>query len=212
MIPRRPFLLMPALAACSVLPDRPFQESRRFTLAPERPGTAPPRPGAPVLLVRSFRAAPGLELRGLRSAGADGQVALEYWSEWAAPPADLAEEATRRWLAASGRFAAVTAPGSRVRADLVLEAELVRLQAEPDRGEARAGVAALLLAEPAAGGETRVLAQFLAEGDAPLAPRAIPAAIAAALSAALGAALAALEARLAGAIPARLAGAGGTRQ
>lgn len=207
-LPRRLALgLVPLLAACSVLPDRPFQEPQRFALAPARPADAPAGGRAgPALLIRSFRAAPGMDLRGLRVVGPAGQVAQEYWAEWAAPPAELAEEAVRRWLAGSGRFRAVTAPGSRLPAELVLEGELIRLEVEPAAGLARAGLAALLLAEP--GGEARVLAQITAEGTAPLAagaraagPRPDPAAAAAAMTAALAQAIGMLEARVAAALP-----------
>jgi ABC-type uncharacterized transport system auxiliary subunit len=211
MTARRAVLLLPLLAGCSVLPNRPYQETQRFSLSPERPGRAtPPRNAlprnAPVLLVRSLRATPGLEGRGLRSLGADGQVTTAYWQEWVAPPADAAEEALRRWLLASGRFAAVTLPGSRLRPDLVLEGELIRLQAEPAARRATAALSILLLAEAQAGpGEARILAQFTAEGSAPLPsgldPRAPGPEAAAALSAAFGEALARVEEGLAGATP-----------
>ena len=112
---------------------------------PALPGGAALRPGAraaaagdgtaqcPGAAGADPRAAPGMDVRGLRLVGADGQVSTGYWQEWAAPPAELAEEALRRWLAASGRFSAVTLPGSRLRANYVLEGELIRLQAEPAR-------------------------------------------------------------------------------
>ncbi|WP_052213933.1 ABC-type transport auxiliary lipoprotein family protein [Belnapia sp. F-4-1] len=204
MTTRRTVLLLPLLAGCSVLPNRPYQETQRFSLSPERPARATPPRNAPVLLVRSLRAAPGLEGRGLRSLTADGQVATAYWQEWVAPPADAAEEALRRWLLASGRFAAVTQPGSRLRASLVLEGELIRLQAEPAAGRAVAALSILLLAEPPSGpGEARILAQFTAGGSASLPPGLDPRApgpeAAAALSAALGEALARVEEGLAAA-------------
>ena len=197
-----------ALPACSVLPDRPYQQTQRFILAPERPpGSVGSRRG-PVLLLRTLRAAPGLDQRGLRILGARDEVAVDFWNEWTAPPADLVEEALRRWLLASGRFGAVTAPGSRQRADLILEGELTRLQAEPRLGLARASLSALLLANGTSG-DTRVLGQFLADGTAPLpgGPRAdgrvAAADAAAAMSAALGDALGRLETSLAGAVPKR---------
>jgi ABC-type uncharacterized transport system auxiliary subunit len=206
MTARRAVLLLPLLAGCSVLPNRPYQEAQRFGLAPERPGRAAAPRNAPVLLVRSLRGAPGLEGRGLRSLTADGEVVTAYWQEWVAPPADAAEEALRRWLTASGRFAAVTLPGSRLRADLVLEGELIRLQAEPAARRATAALSVLLLSEPQMGpGEARILAQFTAEGSAPLSPGLDPRApgpeAAAAISAALGAAFAQVEERLGGATP-----------
>jgi cholesterol transport system auxiliary component len=199
-------LLLPVLAAggCSVLPNRPYQEVQRFALAPERPRREPPPSGrAPVLLLRTLRAAPGLEARGLRQIEANGQVTTEFWNEWTAPPAELAEEALRRWLAASGLFAAVTPPGSRLRPDLVLEAGLVRLQAAPEAGLARAALSALLLREGAEGGsQARILGQFTPEATAPLpgGPRRVsdlpPPEAAEAMAAALATALAMLEREL----------------
>jgi ABC-type uncharacterized transport system auxiliary subunit len=198
-------LALAPLAACTVLPQRPYQEVQRFALDPERPRQATALAGAPVLLVRPLRAAPGLDLRGLRMVEPNGQVMVTYWQEWAAPPAELAEEAMRRWLAASGLFRAVTLPGSRLRPDLVLEGELIRLQAEPATGTASAALSLLLLTEPqGAAREARILGQFLAEGSAPIpggAGRAAPAAAgdaAAAMSAALAAALEELERTVAG--------------
>lgn len=201
---RRALLLAALLPGCSVLPNRPYRETERFLLAPERPpGPAPARRG-PVLLLRTLRAAPGMDQRGLRVIGPGERVTEEYWAEWTAPPADLVEEALRRWLVASGRFAAVTAPGSRQRAGLILEGELTRLQAEPVTGIARATLSALLLADGT--GESRVLQQFIVEGTAPLPGgarpdgRVMPAEAAAAMNAALGNALATLERQLVAAI------------
>lgn len=201
-------LLLPclaALAACSVLPERPYQEVRRFALMPERPRRAPPAPRGPVLLVRTLRAAPGMDARGLRIQRPGGVVEVEFWNEWAAPPEELAEEALRRWLSASGLFSAVIAPGSRLRPDLILEGELIRLQAEPALGVARAGLSALLLrqAEGAAGNPT-IRGQYVVEGTAPLPTgggarpdgRIAPEEAAQGMAAALADALAALEAQL----------------
>ena len=90
--------MLPALTGCSVLPSRPYQEVQRFTLSPQRPQSESPPAHGPVLLLRSLRAAPGLDARGLRLVGPDGQVVIGYWSEWTAPPPELVEEAMRRWL------------------------------------------------------------------------------------------------------------------
>jgi len=204
---RRAVLLLPALAgaSCTAL-NRPYREVQRYALAPERPRREPPPKRGPVLLLRSVRAAPGMDARGLRILGAGGQVDTEFYNEWAAPPVEAVEEAMRQWLAASGLFAAVVSPGSRLRAGLVLEAELLRLQAEPRNGLARAGLAALLLDEPRDGAQARILGQFTPEGTAPLAGGArrddkVPAGeAAAAMREALAAALAALERDLRGAV------------
>jgi cholesterol transport system auxiliary component len=191
--PRRSLLpLLAGLAGCSVLPDRPYQATTRFALAPEPPRRGPPGLRRPVLLVRSLRAAPGLEIRGLRSIGVDGVVTSDPWSEWAAPPVELAEEALRRWLTASGRFSAVTAPGSRLRADYVLEGELFRLETVPTAQTARAGYSLLLLGQ-AGGEQDQLLGTIIAEGSAPLAPGSGPTGQAEAMRAALAAALAEAE-------------------
>jgi ABC-type uncharacterized transport system auxiliary subunit len=194
-------LLAAAGGGCSVLPDRPWQETQRFVLAPERPGgrvLAPPR--APVLMLRTLGTAPGLEVRGLRILRPEDRVTVEYWSEWAAPPGEAAEDALRRWLSASGQFSAVVAPGSLLGTEYALEGQLTRLQAEPAAGVARATLALLLMET---GAETpRLRRQVLAEGRAPLPGgarpdgRITPEEAAQAMSAALGDALAQVEAQV----------------
>lgn len=193
--PRRLALLLPLIgAACSVLPNRPYVETLRFPLAPRRQG--PPRRGrGRVLMVRVMRAGPGMDVRGLRTLRADGTQAVDFYAEWIAPPAEAAEEALRQWLIASRLFSAVVAQGTRARADLVLETELTALQAEPQRGAARAGLSALVLADAPQGG-TRVLGQQAIEGSAPFAGGGAEA-VASSCQAALGAALAQLETLLA---------------
>ena len=195
MTSRRLILTLPLLgAACSVLPDRPYVETRRFPLAPQRQG-ARRRGGRRVVMVRGMRPGPGMDVRGLRTLRADGTTATDFYAEWVALPAEAAEEALRQWLVASGLFSAVVTQGTRARADLVLETELLLLQAEPARGVARAVVSLLVLADGPEGG-TRVLAQVPVEGTAPMTGTNADA-VAAACQAALGAAFARIEAALA---------------
>lgn len=131
---RRMVLTAPLLlAACSVLPQHPYVERRQWPLDPRRPTVLPPRPDGAVLLVRTLRAGPGLESRGFRRLRSDGSVRTDPYEEWLVPPAEAVETALRDWLAASGLFAAVVAPGSRLPAGLVLEASLDALVAEPGR-------------------------------------------------------------------------------
>jgi len=171
-------LLLPLLGACSVLPDRPYQDNTRYPLAPVRPagGTRPgprsgPRSGTgQALLLRTLRAAPGLEQRGLRRLRPDATVEVLPYDEWIAPPADLLEAALRDWLVRARLFSAVTTPGSRLTANVVLEAELTRL--DSDGRTARAGLAALLLRE----GGGRVVAQRAFEAQAPVSGEGAPAA------------------------------------
>lgn len=159
---RRALFLLPLLGACSVLPDRPYQENTRYPLAPARPAGPARAPTGQALLLRTLRAAPGLESRGLRRLRPDGTVEVLPYDEWIAPPGDLAEAALRDWLLRSRLFTAVTAPGSRLTANVVLEAELTRL--DTDGRTARAGLAALLLRE----GGGRVVAQRAFTAEAPV--------------------------------------------
>ena len=196
---RRALLATFALPGCSVLPDRPYIETQRYPLAPLRPA-GPRRAGREVLLVRDMRAAPGLDMRGLRSIRADGTLATAPYAEWAALPAEAAEAALREWLVASGLFAAVAAPGSRLNHTMVLETELLALE-QDGPGSARAAIAALLVVDSTLG-NNRVLAQLVARGTAPVAGPG-SAAAAAGMVGALGGALAALENELVAAIAGR---------
>lgn len=146
---RRATLLAPlALAACANPLSRPFPDKRIFTLEPQRGTTQPPRPRAPLLLMRETQATPGTEARGLVRRLPANRQEVDFWNEFAAPPARLVDAALRRWLAASGTFAAVLDPGSTARADLALETTLTVLRADladPARPVAQAAIAALVL-------------------------------------------------------------------
>src|SRR5450759_2112909 len=104
---RRGVILLPALLAACGLAERPYAERRQWPLLLRRPQSLPPRPGGPVLEVRTLRAGPGLEARGLQSLEPDGSIRTAFYEEWAVPPAQGAEDALRLWLADCGRFAAV---------------------------------------------------------------------------------------------------------
>jgi ABC-type uncharacterized transport system auxiliary subunit len=138
-------LLLPLLLAGCGLATRPYAERRQWPLAVTRPGTLPPG-GRKVLEVRSLLAGPGLDARGLQSLEADGSIRTGFYEEWAVPPAQGVEEALRAWLAASGLFVAVVAPGSRVVADVVLEGELDALWTEPSAKLAHAALGVTLIA------------------------------------------------------------------
>jgi len=144
-------------AGCSVLPGQPYLQRRDWPLVVRRPGefaadlpgnlpAAPPRrPDGRVLLVRTVQAGPGLEARGLQTVQQDGSLQTAFYEQWAVPPAEAIDDDLRRWLADSGGFAAVVAPGSRMTADLVLEGELVALHADLGIGMARAALALVLI-------------------------------------------------------------------
>lgn len=195
---RRLIALLPLLGACSsILPDRPNVPVRRYALSPRRPTSTRARPRAPVLLVRRVRGVPGLQELGLRRVRPDGAFDILPYEEWVAPPGDLAEAALRAWLAESGLYSAVVAPGSRAEPALALEAQLTVLEAAPAAGEARAGLSGVLLREERLA--SRIVTPFEVTGTAPLAPDADAPAMAAAMTAALGAAFGRLESVLAGA-------------
>ncbi|WP_160123068.1 ABC-type transport auxiliary lipoprotein family protein [Rhodovarius lipocyclicus] len=198
---RRALLALALLPGCSVLPERPYVETRRFPLAPQRPASLPAAANAPALLLRAVRPGAGMDGRALRSIRADGTLALAPYAEWAAPPNEAVESSLRQWLQASGLFSAVTAPASRLPSSLVLEVELTAL--ETQGGQARAAFSALLIED---GGlvSGRLRGQFAPRGQAPVRGEG-DAAAAEAMSAALADAFRGLEMELGAALGRRRA-------
>jgi cholesterol transport system auxiliary component len=182
-LPRRAVLIAPAvLAACSVLPARPYQEHREWPLEATRPTTLPAPANAPVLLLRDTEAAPGLDKRGLRTLLPDGSVGFDNWEEWAVPPSQAVGASLAQWLADSGLFRAVVSPGTDLTAGLVLESELLALAADPSAGTARLTLSLVLLRRTRT--EPVPLLQRTVTGQVPLGAATAPA-IATALCAAL---------------------------
>jgi len=157
-------------SGCSVLPSQPYLQRRDWPLVVRRSGAAPgggatselvsplargpaPARGAAlagradghVLLVRTVQAGPGLETRGLQMLQPDGSVKVDFYEQWAVPPAEAIDEDLRLWLADSGLFAAVVGPGSRITADIVLEGELLALNADLASMTARVALALVLI-------------------------------------------------------------------
>jgi len=177
-----------ALGGCSMLPNVPYEPRREWPLTLDRPSVLPPDTGGPVLLVRMMAAAPGLEARGLQWLRPDGSVHVDFYEQWAVPPAQAVEAALRQWLANSGRFAAVVGPGSRMPATLVLEPELTTLIADPQRHVARAAVALVLLGRRHDRDSVLLQQTIAAEAplaETPLAETGVPAMVAAMRSALL---------------------------
>jgi cholesterol transport system auxiliary component len=166
-VKRRALLALPLVLAGCGLETRPYAERRQWPLLVRRPQEIPPRTGGPLLLVRSFAAGPGLEARGLQYVQPDGSIRTEFYEEWSVPPAQAVEEAVRLWLAQSGVFSAVLAPGSRLPADLVLEGELDVLWTVPAEHAARAALGVTLVAE--GGAVPRLVLQRRVEAEAALA-------------------------------------------
>lgn len=180
MMRRRAWLTLPLLVAGCGLSERPFEERRDWPLTVSRPTVLPPRRGGAVLEVRTVREGPGMAARGLKTLQPDGSLRTAFYEEWLVPPAQAVEEAMRQWLAASGRFAAVVAPGSRAEPGLALETSLDALRAAPGAAHAALGVVLLDLR----GTDRKVLLQTRLTAETPLAG-ASPAAQVAAETAAL---------------------------
>lgn len=159
---RRALLTALLLAGCG-LSERPYAERREWPLRVTRPDALPPRPRGAVLLVRAIRAAPGLGSRGLQTVLADGSIQTAFYEEWAVAPAEGVEDSLRRWLAASGLYAAVVAQGSRLETDLVLEGELQALWVDVRRGLARAAVAVTVIYQSHGGARIMLQRSFTAE-------------------------------------------------
>ena len=183
-----------AVAGCG-LSERPYEQKRVWPLIARRPQALAANPRGPVLLVRALQIGPGLETRGLRSLRADGSVRSEFYETWVTLPAQGVEAALRDWLAASGQYSAVLAPGSRMTADYALEATLTEFIADPPHRMARAAMTLVVLEDR--GATTRVRAQHALSADATLAADDAPA-IVQALRMALARLLTDVEQTLAG--------------
>jgi len=187
---RRLLVAAAALGGCSVLPQAPYVQRRDWPLEVRRDAALPARPRGRVLLVRTVRAAPGLEVRGLQWLQQDGSVHIDFYEQWAVPPAQAVEDDLRRWLADAGLFSAVVAPGSRLNPDFVLEGELNSFMADIGANVARVALALVLLDQRAT--PTKVFLQKTESATVRLTGTEPPA-IAAGLKAALAEVLQAAE-------------------
>ena len=164
---RRVLLLgLAGLSGCSLLPSADYIQRRDWPLNVQRPSVLPPRVRGKVLLVRTIRSGPGLDVRGLQWLQRDGSLHVDFYEQWAVPPAQAIEDDLRDWLADSGLFRAVLAPGSRLNADLVLEGELDVFSVDLSAGVARTALALVLLDQRAGG--TKVLLQRTESAEAKL--------------------------------------------
>ncbi len=171
-----------ALAGCSVLPKAASVQQTQWPLTvtppPQRPA---PRHGK-VLLVREFQAAPGLDQLGVQWLQANGSVHVDFYNVWAVTPAQALSDDMRRWLAASGLFAAVIGLEGGVPADLALGGELTAFIGDPRKRESRAAASLTLLDQRTT--PFKVLMQRTVSAAAPM-PQDTPAGVVAGLQAAL---------------------------
>ena len=171
MMKRRLVLAAPlGLVACgSILPVQKFTPTVDWPLDPQPPSMMAPNAAGPVLLVRDLSAAPGLDDTGLHSLRADGSLDISYYNRWSVPPANAATAALANWALASGDFAAVVGPGSRLTANLIVEGELAEFYADLSTGQAHAVLTLVIIRNSfSIAAVNRPLAQQRINGTAPL--------------------------------------------
>ncbi len=134
-----------ALGGCSVLPRPAYVQRSTWPLSLYPAEQHPARAHGKVLLVRDFQAAPGLDQLGVQWLNPDGSIHVDFYNQWEVTPARAAADNARRWLAASGLFAAVVTPDSGITADLALTADLTTFIADPRILQARASLAITVL-------------------------------------------------------------------
>ena len=184
VIPRRAALGLAgagALSGCGVLARPAYVQRRVWPIAARRPVRLAAPVRGPVLAVRALTAGPGLDATGVEWLRPDGSLHVDFYNQWAVPPAEGVTDALRRWLAASGRFGAVVGPDSGLAPALTLEGELTAFLGEPARFHAEVRLALVLRR----GG--RLLAQRVVTGRARLADAAPEAVVRATLAALAGA-------------------------
>ena len=129
----------------------------------------------------------GSRCAGLQWLQRDGSVHVDFYEQWAVPPAQAVEDDLRQWLADSGRFRAVVAPGSRLNADFVAGGGTRRVhrRSERRRGPRGAGAGAAGSApgldQGAAADEPKSAEVRLAGSDPPAIAEAMKAALVAVL-------------------------------
>lgn len=151
---RRRALLLTAplgLASCaSLLPAQKYIPRINWPLQPPPPAarlsaTGAINPRGPILLVRAVNPAPGLEQRGLQSLDDNGSLSIDYYNLWAVPPAAALTQGLISWAQASGDFAAVITPGSRLTPDLIIEGTLSELLFDQASRQAQARMTFLVI-------------------------------------------------------------------
>jgi cholesterol transport system auxiliary component len=152
------------VAGCSVLPKTPYVEQTQWPLIVKRPETLPRRPNGPVLAVREVTPAPGLDQRGLQWLLPNGSLHVDFYNQWAVPPAQAVTMDLQQWLAASGLFSAVVAPGSGLTPELELDGTLSTFIADPRVMTAHAALALVLIDQHAI--PAKVLLQRTVPADA----------------------------------------------
>ena len=190
-----------ALVACAAGGCADFHSKQAaiqvYTLQPSFSAAAAGTTAATATLqVARPLAAPGLDTDGI-ALQRDGQR-LDYYaaSRWAAPLPEIVQSQAIEALRASGRFRSVQPEGAAFAADLVLQLEIRRCQAEYGGADGAPTVQVQLLATLGRRADRSVLATVSAAGTAPASENRMQSVVAA-FQAALGTALGELSAGLA---------------
>jgi ABC-type uncharacterized transport system auxiliary subunit len=166
------------LAGCaSLLPKQQYIPQVNWPLDPQPPASEPVNAAGKVVLLRDLNAGPGMSNQGIQTLHQDGSLSISYYNQWAVAPADAAAEVLANWLAASGAFSAVVAPGSRLTANLIVEGEFSELLSDLGAGDAKAVLTLVVI--QSVNGNTRPLAQQRIVGTAKLSGTDYPAQVAA---------------------------------
>ena len=115
------------LASACLSTARPYPVKQRFVLAEAREGPAAPPSGGSLLEVPTFAQGPRLAGRQLVYRTGDAEYVSDFYAEFWSAPGELVADVARRWLAESGLFAGVLAPGSSIPPALVLEGWISKL-------------------------------------------------------------------------------------
>ncbi|SFN65006.1 ABC-type uncharacterized transport system, auxiliary component [Formivibrio citricus] len=119
-----PLLAALLLGACSLQTAAPEKTVYQFGAARSASKTGAAQARFGLLRVQDFRVTQVNRTSSLVYRETDQRYVADPYRIFVAPPATLAAERTRAWLAASGLFRAVAPAGSLLAADLTLEGEL----------------------------------------------------------------------------------------
>jgi len=123
-------LLLAFLAGCLSL-SREAPRQTRYVLDVERPARSAPAADG-VLLVRQFQSSAEAASRAFTYLHGEYEVEVDPYHGLLLPPSTAFEDATARWLDASGLCARVVRPGTREDPDWVLEGDLSTFRAVID--------------------------------------------------------------------------------
>jgi ABC-type uncharacterized transport system auxiliary subunit len=178
---------LPAAAGCSLL-ERPEAGGAQYMMA--LPAQQPVEGGKlGTVMVARFSAIPPFDARPFLYRTSDGTWRLDAYNGFMSDPSDMLCEGFARALERSGRFTMVGIEGISVRCDVTLDGIIEGFYADySDKGAPAAIVEVRAYLLDGRGSRTRLVAQMMGRGRAPISG-ADPSDVAAAFSAATGEAI-----------------------